>query len=133
MFPVGLSVEPSKKDKPGFRGINVCSRPVYLTSADLDELDMLSSVPVVSAGDSRLSETELLEDSEGFGGLLHGAASSRRLITSFNVITFLSRSFAGCCGCLTPVTVVMKRDGGNNAHKHSCNTQSLNTKNQDTK
>ncbi|XP_075730336.1 uncharacterized protein LOC119163104 isoform X2 [Rhipicephalus microplus] len=61
-----LSVEPSKKDKPVFRGINVRSRPVYLTSADLDELDMLSSVPVVSAGDSRLSETGIpLASTEG--------------------------------------------------------------------
>ncbi|KAL3189113.1 hypothetical protein MRX96_003249 [Rhipicephalus microplus] len=57
MFPVGLSVESSKKNKPGFRGINVRSRPLYLTSANLEEREMQSSVSVVSAGDSRLSET----------------------------------------------------------------------------
>ncbi|KAH8026407.1 hypothetical protein HPB51_020391 [Rhipicephalus microplus] len=79
------------------------------------------------------TNAELLEDSEGYGGLLHSAATLRRLITSFNIITFLSRSFAGCCGRLTPVTVAIKRDGADNAHKHSCNTRSHNTKNEDTK
>ncbi|KAL3201693.1 hypothetical protein MRX96_042864 [Rhipicephalus microplus] len=38
--------------------------------------------------DALLNKFEPLEDSEGFGGLLHGAATSRRLITSFNIITF---------------------------------------------
>ncbi|KAH8033486.1 hypothetical protein MRX96_003244 [Rhipicephalus microplus] len=52
-----MSVESSKKDKPGFRGINVRSRHLYLTSAELEERDMQSSVPVVRSGDSRLSET----------------------------------------------------------------------------
>ncbi|KAL3189106.1 hypothetical protein MRX96_003243 [Rhipicephalus microplus] len=50
-------MESSEKDKPFFRGINVRSRPLYFTSADLEERDMQSSVPVVRAGDSRLSET----------------------------------------------------------------------------
>ncbi|KAL3218434.1 hypothetical protein MRX96_005940 [Rhipicephalus microplus] len=47
--------------------------------------------------------------------------------------TIWARSFAGCCGRLTPVTVAMKRDGGDNAHKHSRNTGSHNTKNQGTR
>lgn len=50
-------MQPSLGDKPGTRGIGLRPLPVYLPAADLEELDVLSAVPVVNAVNARLSDT----------------------------------------------------------------------------